>query len=382
MGKDFQSRMKVFHICSWYPNKVVINDGNFIHKHIRSTAQYVDSYVLAVYEDPSMKNGFEIDNEVVDGIPTLIIYHSKSNNKISKIIKRFYYYFKAYNILKQKFGNPDILHAHVMLYAGIFSWIISIKDRIQYIVTEHSTIYNSDSLPKSIQLILRYVAKRSKIILPVSKALQDRLEHFGILSEFMVIPNVVNTNIFKPDYKNNEVFEFLHISSFSEEKNIPGLFGAIKKLTLLRSDFHFTIAGDGDIKAVEKLKIDFQIEEKFLSLKGKLSENEVAEIMKNSNAFVLFSNDETFGIVIAESLSCGIPVITSNLPNITEFEKSNGLIIVEPKNEFQLIESMSLIIDNPLNINSNLLHDFCVENFSEGVIGKKLFEIYKSTIST
>lgn len=382
MGKDFQGKIKVFHICSWFPNKVVINDGNFIHKHIRSTIQYVDSYVIAVYENPYLYKGFEIEQDEIEGVPIIMVYHSKSCNKISKIIKRFYYYYKAYNFLKQRVGKPDIIHAHVMLYAGVFSLIISIMNRIPYILTEHSTFYNSEKISKPIKSILKIVAKNSKYILPVSRALQERLMYFGILGTFKVIPNVVNTSIFKPEIKHNEVFEFLHISSFSEEKNIPGLLRAIKKLTLLRSDFHFTIAGDGDIKIVEKLKNDFQIEDRFLTLKGKLSENEVAENMKNCDGFILFSNDETFGIVIAESLSCGIPVITTNLPNIEEFKKGNGLIIIEPKNELQLIDSMIYIIDNASIYNPNLLHKFCVDNFSEQIIGKNISEIYKSAIST
>lgn len=381
MGKDLQGKIKIFHICSWYPNRVVLNDGNFIHKHIRSINKFTESYILAVYEDPDINKPYEMVQDETDGVFSYIFYHSVSCNRIFKILKRFYYYFKGYFLLKRKFGKPDLIHAHVFLFGGIFAWMISSFQKIPFIVSEHSNIY-SNKVPFIKLQLMRFSAKKSKFILPVSEGLKNKISTLDINGNFKIVPNVVNTSIFKPEIKHNEVFEFLHISSFSEEKNIPGLLRAIKKLTLLRSDFHFTIAGDGDIKIVEKLKNDFQIEDRFLTLKGKLSENEVAENMKNCDGFILFSNDETFGIVIAESLSCGIPVITTNLPNIEEFKKGNGLIIIEPKNELQLIDSMIYIIDNASIYNPNLLHKFCVDNFSEQIIGKNISEIYKSAIST
>lgn len=383
MGKVIQSKIKVFHICSWYPNKVVINDGNFIHKHIRTIIKLTDSYVLAVYEDPNLKNGFNLISGEADGVISYIIYYSKSINKVSNILKRLYYYYKGYNLLKKNYGTPDLIHAHVMLYAGVFSFIVNLIEKVPYIITEHSTLYNSNNLPKTKKQILRPVSKNSKFILPVSKALQNRLSTLGIVGHFEVIPNVVNTTIFKHIIHKNNKFEFLHISSFSEEKNIPGLMSSIKTLSQLRQDFHFTIAGDGDINYVLELKKKFQIEDKYLTILGKLDESGVATLMQYSDVFVLFSNDENLPCVILESFCSGIPVISTNVGGISEvlFENELGALI-NKNDENSLVDTFLSIISNTTKYDKNYISEYGKQNFSEEIIGKKIYEIYKKAITT
>ena len=383
MGKNLQSKMLIFHICSWYPNRVILNDGNFIQKHIRSLNKYVDSIVLSVYEDSDLKSGYQLIESQDEGIKAYIYYISQSKNKFLKIFKRFLFYFKGYKLLKKKYGKPDILHAHVFLFGGIFSWLLSFFEKTPYIVSEHSNIY-SNKIPIFKKILVRKSAKKSKYIFPVSRNLQSKLLKMNINGNYLIIPNVVDCNIFKPIIKNsNSVFQFLHISNFAVEKNIPGLLKAIKKLSEQRSDYHFTIAGDGELSEVKKLINNHEIDYKFLSIKGKLSENEVALNMQNSDCFVLFSDDENLPCVILEAISSGLPVISTNVGGIIEILNDEKLgVLIEPQDVTALLKALNYVIDNKLKYNKTYISNFGRNNFSEELVGNQIFNIYKEILST
>ena len=84
------------------------------------------------------------------------------------------------------------------------------------------------------------------------------MEQFGIKNKFLVIPNVVDTDIFKYSDKGvNTKKEVLHISNLKDEhKNITGILNVFKQLGETRSDVRLTIAGNGDTNKFIKISID------------------------------------------------------------------------------------------------------------------------------
>ncbi len=377
------SKLNILHLCSWFPNRVSINDGNFVFKYIRTINNHTNSKVLTVYQDDNLKDkSSEIVHINDENIKGIIIYFRKYRFSFVKYILIFWYYYRGYKILKKEMGKIDLIHSHVFIYSSIIAWFISITEKIPYIVTEHSTIFFSRKILFPVKSLFNLVSRKSKFILPVSDGLKEKMELLGIKGNYIKVPNVIDTEIFCPikKEKTDEIVRFLHISSFHENKNIPGILRTVKKLSQIRSDFVFTIAGDGNLNKVIELKDKYNIEDKYLKLHGKLEEHEVAEFIQANDVFVMFSNFETFSIVIAEALACGLPVITSDLPNVPEFEGSNGVYIVEPRDEQALLNAMIYMINNHSNYDKNKLHEFVVKNFSNEVVGEKLLKIYNSTV--
>ncbi len=376
------SKLNILHLCSWYPNRIDINGGNFIFRHIRIINNQTNSRVLSVYQDGNIKNkSSEIVRVNDDGVVGIVIYFRKCRFDLIKYFLIFFYYYKGYKILKKEVGKIDLIHSHVFVYSSFISWFISLTNKIPFIVTEHSSIFFKH-VPFFLKYLLVKVSNRSKYILPVSDALGEKIKSLGISKNYVKVPNVVDTNIFYPakSAKVDGKVKFLHISSFNEDKNISGILRTVKQLSQMRDDFVFTIAGDGDLNSVVELKKKYSIDDRYLKLYGKLEEDEVADLIRCNDVFVIFSNFETFSIVIAESLACGIPVITSDLPNVREFEDSGGIYTVEKGNEQSLLEAMIYMISHYKNYDKSQLHNFICEKFSNEVVANKLLSIYNSAI--
>ncbi|MFP3599854.1 hypothetical protein, partial [Chryseobacterium sp. SIMBA_029] len=80
----------------------------------------------------------------------------------------------------------------------------------------------------------RYVARRASCLLPVSAILMDNLKELKIGKNFKVIGNVVNTELFSPEKKENKTFTFLHVSNLIPLKNPDAIIDAVVRL---RKDF-------------------------------------------------------------------------------------------------------------------------------------------------
>ena len=373
--------IKVLNICSWYPNRLVKYDGNFIFRHIRSTVGKVYSYAIAVYEDENLTGKtYEIVESEEDGVKSMVIYHSASCCKLIKLLKRFYFYLKAYRIFRTKYGKPDIIHAHVMLYAGVFTWLLSCFTRIPYVVTEHSSVYITEKLNFFLLKALQFVAARSIAVLPVSEALSKRMKELGVKGNHIVTANVVDTGIYKPSEKPSirETIRILHISNFSEAKNMPGIADVIRKLSSIRQDFVFTIAGDGDLTIVENLLKNSGVDNELFDLKSELTEKEVAELMQENDIFMLFSKNENLPCVLIEAQACGMPIAATDVGGVREIVLGNefgGLVKSGDANS--MVKALSEMMDNLDNYDKQWISENAKRKYSNEAIGQMLLSVYR-----
>ena len=84
---------------------------------------------------------------------------------------------------------------------------------------------------------------------------------------------------------------------------------------------------------------------------GGVSDEELVKLYQTSAVTVLPSIDqsESFGIVLAESIACGTPVITSNLPGVRSvYEDGVSGITVPVRDEQGLANAINMMLANPL----------------------------------
>ena len=103
---------------------------------------------------------------------------------------------------------------------------------------------------------------------------------------------------------------------------------------------------------------------------------EVAEYMQHSDFFVLFSNYENSPVVISESLACGKPVISSNVGGISEHINSSNGILIAPRDEEALAESIDYMLDHFSDYKSAEIQSVAKSKFSMEAVGKEIYEQY------
>ena len=146
---------------------------------------------------------------------------------------------------------------------------------------------------------------------------QSKIVSLGVAGEKK--PSAVLTSSFYDDFplmKNKKIILFL--SRIDEKKGIDLLIDAVSKMDSIPDDYAFVIAGPDSSGMKEKLMkkaSGLNVLSRFFWL-GMLSGDKKWGAYHASEAFILPSHQENFGIVVAESLSTSTPVLITNKVNI------------------------------------------------------------------
>ena len=155
-----------------------------------------------------------------------------------------------------------------------------------------------------------------------------------------------------------------------------------KKLSLQRTDFSITIAGDGDLEEIKNMAKEKNIQRDYINFHGTMNETEIAEIFQSHDVFVLFSDYENLPCVLLEAQMCGMPLIATNVGGVSEIlsNEQDG-ILIEAGDEIGLFNSLNQMIDNIDKYNPSLIRERAIKQYSEKVVTDNFIEIYKNVLS-
>ena len=121
--------------------------------------------------------------------------------------------------------------------------------------------------------------------------------------------------------------------------------------------------------------------DKKIFLRGEISYTAVAAEMQQARVLVMFSRFENSPCSIVEALSCGLPVIATNVGGIAELINDNNGLLVETLNKNALLQAFGKMVSSYATYNREKIAETARERFSYPVIGKKLDEVYSITSS-
>ncbi len=371
--------MKVLLISSWYPNITEPTNGNFVEQHAIAIQPYCDLNILHVRAANISK--VKIDPIENNGLKGYIIYFPKKRINVFAYLK---YYFKGIKMIEQSNGKIDLIHLNVILPVGIIAYLAKKIKKIPYIITEHATIYKKErrhELSRFRLFASQLIAKNAQFVCPVSQNLADEMQSIGIKGNYKVIPNVVNTSLFKSQDQQNSTFKILHISTLVEaHKNGKGILRTIKKLSEKRNDFKLHVISDLNIDQFKKDAEEIGVNNKFLQLDGAKNASEIAETFKEADVFILFSNYENLPCVIIESHASGVPVISTDVGGINEMITEKNGILITSKDEKALLNAIETVMDKKITFDAKAIEQDAKEKYSYQTIGKKYLELYKQLL--
>ncbi len=386
------SKLNVLFISSWYPSKNHPTLGNFVQKHAEAVNHLVNLKVLYVTSSPNLKEDFIIENNMINGVDTTIVYFKKIQTKIPVLsqIKKYKTYLKAYQkgyefILNQHQINFDITHCNITYQASVFARHLKDKQSIPYIITEHSTVFSpyKNEFKKQSFIYKNIVKKGIKAagrITTVSEHLKTSMLRLGLFNDYTIIANVVDTTIFKP--KSNQIERkdkavILHISHMDNtQKNSEGMLQTIKQLSSKRNDFIFRIISDDNLEQTKALIEKYRLND-IVELESTKSTEEIAQEMQNASFFLLYSNYETFSVVLAEAWCSGLPAVYSKCGGLTELSNRNLGIQVEADNNLQLEKVLENMLNTYHQYNPFIISEYAKTKFNSKLIGEQFLTVYE-----
>jgi len=131
-------------------------------------------------------------------------------------------------------------------------------------------------------------------------------------------------------------------------KGVDHLIRAMPRVTAACPEARLVIVGDGEERShLMALVRDLELVERTV-FAGERQHEDVIRYMRAADLFVLPSLIESFGIVLLEAMSCGLPVVASNVMGIPSLigDGENGCL-VPPGDEAALARSITRILSAP-----------------------------------
>ena len=299
---------------------------------------------------------------------------------------------KNFEQFTKKFGKPHIIHAQIGYPGGYIAHILSEYYGIPYVVTEQMGPFPFvDFLDKNNELFepLKIAYQKSQKNIAISPQLAEKMALRGV-KNLIYIPNLVNDDFFTSAIKNNQkieeniektkVFTFFTLSRMVAGKGIPDLLLAIAEVVKNNQDVCFRFGGSG-----EELT-DYQVIAKNLGIEtyiewlGLLDREQSKHEFQNCDAFVLASHHETMGVVFAEAIACGKPVIGTICGGPESIINNENGFLVEVQNIKQLSQKIIEMMNNYHLFSSEIIREDFQHRFSKKAVCKQIVDLYASII--
>ena len=279
-------------------------------------------------------------------------------------------------------GRPDIIHAHNAFWAGDAAYKISRACRIPYVITEHSTAFPLRMISPLAFGSLRKCYDAAKAVIAVSGEMRKAMKAYWNEERIGVVPNLVDTDFFNlPPYCRSTVpYRFVTVAHLIERKGIDLLIQAFADTFRGNTDVLLEIGGDGPERpALEELVRRLGISSQVTFL-GRISRSSVRDALWRANAFVLPSFQETFGVVVIEALSTGIPVIATRCGGPEDILTGETGIITRTGSIPELSTALKNVFDAPDRYVPGVIRNAMVTKYASSAVASQLVEIYRSAL--
>jgi L-malate glycosyltransferase len=231
--------------------------------------------------------------------------------------------------------NLEILHAHYAVpwavCAHLAQEVISEGDqKVKLVTTLHGTDITLVGNEPAFFKMTRFGIQRSDAVTAVSDYLKEATHStFDIKCPIDVIHNFVDSERFKPRSESNPCKRkhlapngeklMIHVSNFRPVKNIPDV---IKTFALLHKKMkvRLLMVGEGpELPAARDLSRELGVDKDVLFLGRQTA---VENILACADVFILPSAYESFGLSALEAMSCGLPVLATEIGGLAEVVSS------------------------------------------------------------
>ncbi|RYD83930.1 MAG: glycosyltransferase family 4 protein [Verrucomicrobiaceae bacterium] len=259
--------------------------------------------------------------------------------------------------------KPDIIHSHHPFLLGDSALREGWKMKVPVVFTHH-TLYerythyvplDSDALKRmAIQLATDYCNLCDTVIAP-SESIAALLFDRGVTTPIQTIPTGIDTEAFargvgssfrKRAKIRKESIVIGHVGRLAAEKNLGFLVDALIPCLHERPDVLFLLVGDGDARDGILSRFAKEGLEDQIHAPGKLTGSDLSDAYGAMDCFIFASQTETQGIVLAEAMATGNPVVALDGPGVREIVRDgeNGCLLPADARPAQFAEALLSLI--------------------------------------
>lgn len=221
------------------------------------------------------------------------------------------------------------------------------KKNIVKIATEHNYHNNNQ---KYINDLIKSL-KGFNFLIVVSKELQRYYQNKIDNTKCIYIPNVIDSIYENPKYNTNH--NLISVGRLENEKGFSDLIDIVNHLKEQIPDIKLNLIGDGSLKEKLNDKIKNLNLQDNIIMHGYLNHEEIEKIMLESSLYVMTSLTESFGLVLIEAMSYGVPCIAFDSASGAKEVIENKKLLIDNRNK----EKMANIILNLLTNEKDIIKE-------------------------
>lgn len=388
-----KKRVNVLVISGTFPSRENPPALIFVKNQIEQLSKYVN--ITAVITEPvfvfSRKGLFvrKKQNYLVNKKSNYKIYSIPfylPSGRLSGYVYAYSQFLSVFFFLLLYRIRAEIVHGHFVYPEGLAAVLIGKLLKWRSIITAHgSDLLVWPEKSKFLKRGVQFALKHSDRIICVSQTLRRKAINLGAdESRTIFIPNGLNFEVFRP-LSMNRARERLglplrkkivtYIGSMVKIKGVLNLVEAISHVLSLDRNIIFLIIGQGKLESQLKKRVYSIGIEKNVKFVGAKKNEEIPYWINVSNLICIPSISEGFGIVVIESLACGVPVVASNVGGIREIIKDEKLGILFPPGDPVALSS-AIVRALSKKWDGKKMREYVMKRYDRDFISQKIMDIY------
>ncbi len=380
------SGRRVLILPKWYPWPDRPVFGIFCREQARAAAVHNDVRVLAFTPEPM--TGRAIHRHYTDPAevpPTTRLVYRRPRLRPAAMATQLVGFRAVLRDFRRSGWRPEVIHAHVF-EAGFPAVLLGRALGCPVVVSEHFT-YFQRGLVRGLDLRLaRYCFAHADLVCPVSEDLGRQLVRVAPEGRYRVVPNVVDTAVFRPpavarSRREGEPLRLLNVASLDEKKRQADLLDAVARLRAAGTPAVLELVGDGRDRAALEARATALGVAGVTRFHGTLSPDGVAERMRAADVFVLPSRFENLPVVLLEAMATGLPVVASAVGGVPEIVDERAGSLVAPGDPEALAAAIAALAGRLASFDSGDLVERARARFSRDALAGTWDEIYEELIA-
>lgn len=355
--------------------------GVFVLEHARAVAPHADVAVVHLERRLDVRR-IEVHADPDAEFPTWHVRYPYRPTLLSAVA-HIAAGFAGYRAVRRSGFEPDLIHAHFFLSA-VPGALLSAVHRKPLVETEQWTIFLPEDpapLTTPLRLTARLALRRARLVMPVSESLAGAMRAAGVRGPFRVIPNAVDTSLFHPAAQSSGHGERLvMVGWLHHQKGVDVLLEAIARVRRSRPGLHLDIVGGGDERAdFEALTHELGLDDA-VTFHGLQPKPAIAELLRDSDLFVLASRFDNNPCVLVEAQASGLPIVATRVGGIPEIVDGAGLIS-EPEDPVAFAAQVGVALGQLDSYDGAAIAARARARYDLAPIGEAFAEVYRAVLA-
>jgi len=293
-----------------------------------------------------------------------------------------------------EFG-PDVVHSHHPFLLGDSALRYSWARRLPLVFTHH-TLYeqythyvplDSEALKRFvIQMATDYCNLCTHVVAP-SESIERLLGERGVTTPITAIPTGIDLKLFSGGRWERALAALDipagalvvgHVGRLAAEKNLDFLAQAMALFLAKHRDAVFLVVGSGDHAEAMQGILSPSADARQIRMVGNRAGQELADAYAAMDVFAFSSQSETQGMVLAEAMAAGAPVVALDGPGVRDVvTDKNGRLLAGDATPEEFAAALEQIIGDPDNlIDMSAEAQHSVESFGLDCCADRLVGLY------